>query len=68
MGKISEFTILLSGSRQVFYPGEKLAGSVILNLWHPMDMRGVRIELQGGCFKWLLLCSVYLFVDISMVK
>ncbi|XP_057295499.1 arrestin domain-containing protein 2-like [Hydractinia symbiolongicarpus] len=47
MGKISEFTILLSGHRQVFYPGEKLAGSVILNLWHPMDMRGLRIELQG---------------------
>lgn len=48
MGKTAEFNILLASNRQVFYPGEQMAGSVVLNLHEPMDMKGLYIECYGS--------------------
>ena len=53
MGKISQFSISFNTQQPVYYPGQVLTGNVALELNHPMDMRGVRIKLQGkGYCHW----------------
>ena len=47
MSKIAEFSVNLNTNRQVYYPGSQIAGYVVLNLIQPMNMRGLRIELEG---------------------
>lgn len=61
MGKTAEFNILLASNRQVFYPGEQMAGSVVLNLHEPMDMKGLYIECYGNNLTYNIYYKFYFF-------
>ena len=40
MGKLNKFQVLLNNPRGVFYPGEVVAGNVVVDLKEEMKMRG----------------------------
>jgi len=50
MGKLTEFFIGYDTNRQVYYPGEVLRGSIVVNLNEPMQMRGIKLELHGKAY------------------
>lgn len=60
MGKLTEFFINYDTNRQVYYPGEVLRGSVVVNLNEPMQMRGIKLELHG--MKFCLYFSAWPFL------
>ena len=57
MGKIQFFAINFNTERQVFYPGEQLAGNVVLVLNEPMEARAVKMEFEGISFFSVILLS-----------
>lgn len=48
MGKVKEFDINLYNASGVFYPGQVIAGNVILELTEPMTMRGIQLTFVGS--------------------
>jgi len=50
MGKIQFFAINFNTERQVFYPGEQLAGNVVLVLTEPMEARAIKMEFEGKSY------------------
>ena len=47
MGKLQFLAINFNNERQVFYPGEQLAGNVVLILNGPMEVRAIKMEFEG---------------------
>jgi len=53
MGKIQFLAINFANERQVYYPGEQLAGVVVLSLSAPMEARCIKMEFEGkGYCHW----------------
>lgn len=47
MGKLKCFEIILAGSKTVYHPGERVQGSVVVELKGDMKMRSLRIFMKG---------------------
>ncbi|XP_047137909.1 arrestin domain-containing protein 3 isoform X1 [Hydra vulgaris] len=53
MGKLSKFAIVFDNNCTQFHPGQKVYGSVVMALSEPMEMKGIRINVQGkGWCQW----------------
>jgi len=50
MGKLTEYNIYLEGTREVFYPGDTVRGSVIVNLKEEKELKGIKLHLYGEAY------------------
>ena len=50
MGKLNLFSIELDSHQPVYYPGQVVSGRVTVDLNQPMEMRGIKVKLNGKHF------------------
>lgn len=48
MGKLTDFSIILTQPQGIYYAGQWLQGQVVINLSEEMKMRGIQLEMVGS--------------------